>query len=112
MTKTYELSRGVFLLTFCLLFQIGTSRSPGAELLPPGFRPLPLGVHALVGGKVVLKPGDVLDSGTVVIRDGKIQAVGKDITPPPDARVWDMKGTVIYPGFIDPYLVLDSTNPP
>ena len=28
-----------------------------AELLPPGFRPLPLGVHALAGGTVVIKPG-------------------------------------------------------
>src|SRR5437879_1752950 len=61
-----------------------------AELLPPGFRPLPLGVHALVGGKVVIQPGEVLAGGTIVIRDGLIKAVGKDVAPPPDARVWDM----------------------
>ena len=73
---------------------------------------MPLGVHALVGGKLVTKPGEFLEGGTIVIRDGRIQAVGKDIAVPADARVWDMKGTVIYAGFIEPYLVVESTNPP
>lgn len=83
-----------------------------SDLLPPGFRPLPLGVHALVGGKIVIKPGQILDGGTIVIRDGIIQAVGLNIPAPADARVWDMKGTTIYAGFIEPYLVLNATNPP
>jgi imidazolonepropionase-like amidohydrolase len=85
---------------------------PASELLPPGFRPLPLGIHALVGGRVVIKPGEVLDGGTIVIRDGLIQTVGKDVQPPADARLWDMKGMTIYAGFIDPYLVLSATNSP
>src|SRR3954468_20854712 len=87
-------------------------RQAGAELLPPGFRPLPLGVHALVGGRVVIKPGEVLEGGTIVIRDGLIQAVGTNIDAPADARVWNMKGTTIYAGFIEPYLVLNASNPP
>src|SRR5437667_12190653 len=53
-----------------------------AELLPPGFRPLPLGVHALAGGKVVIKPGEVLEHATIVVRDGFIQAVGRSEAPP------------------------------
>src|SRR5262249_22101852 len=81
-----------------------------AELRPPGFRPLPLGVHALVGGKVVPKPGEVLDEATIVIRDGLIQAVGTNATPPGDARIWEMKGKTIYAGFIDPYLVIEGTS--
>ncbi len=83
-----------------------------AELLPPGFRPVPLGTHALTGGKVVVRPGETLESGTIVIRDGLIKAVGKDVPVPTDARVWDMKGDTIYAGFIEPHLVLDTTNPP
>src|SRR5262249_27112503 len=83
-----------------------------SDLLPPGFRPLPPGTHALVGGKIVIKPGQVLDRGNIVIRDGFIKAVGADVVPPADARVWDMKGLTIYAGFIDPYLILGSTNPP
>ena len=48
--------------------------SPAVQ--PPGFRPLPVGVHALVDGKVVVKPGETLDRATIVIRDGYIEAIG------------------------------------
>ena len=82
------------------------------EILPPGFRPRPIGIHALVGGTVVVKPGETLDGATIVIRDGFIEAVGKDVSPPADARIWDVKGLTIYAGFIEPYLTLGSTNPP
>lgn len=55
-----------------------------------------------------MKPGQVLDPGTILIRNGLIEAVGRDIAAPADARVWDMKGTAIYAGFIDPYLIADG----
>ncbi|MBI3271494.1 MAG: amidohydrolase family protein [Planctomycetes bacterium] len=76
------------------------------ELLPPGHRPDPPGVHAIVGAKVFLRPGKVLDAATIVLRDGLIEAVGADVVPPPDARVWDGKGVNVYAGLIDPYLTL------
>jgi imidazolonepropionase-like amidohydrolase len=82
-----------------------------ADILPPGNRAVPLGIHALVGGKVIVKPGQTLDSATVLIRDGLIEKVGTDVAVPPDARVWDMKGMTIYAGFIDPYLTLGSNAP-
>ena len=84
----------------------------GAEFLPPGQRPLPLGVHALVGGRVVPKPGQVIDGGTVLIRDGLITAVGTNLVVPADARVWDLKGATVYAGFIDAYLTVADTNLP
>jgi imidazolonepropionase-like amidohydrolase len=90
----------------------GAHLASAVDLLPPGHRPIPPGSHALVGGKVVVKPGETLDAGTVVIRDGFIVTVGRDVTPPADARVWDMKGMTIYAGFIDAYLTLGSTNQP
>jgi imidazolonepropionase-like amidohydrolase len=77
-----------------------------ADILAPGFRPEPLGSHALVGGRVVQKPGQVLTNATILIRDGAIQAVGIDLALPTDARVWDMQGLTIYAGFIEPYLTL------
>jgi len=82
------------------------------DLLPPGFRPRPPGVHALVGGRIVVRPGEVLEAGTVLLRDGLIEAVGTNIVIPADARVWDTTSNTIYAGFIEPYLVWDSTNPP
>jgi imidazolonepropionase-like amidohydrolase len=83
-----------------------------AEILPPGFRPKPVGVHALVGGKVVTKPGETLDEATIIIRDGLIEAVGKNISVPADARVWDSKRLTIYAGFIESYLPVGQTNQP
>ena len=76
------------------------------ELLPPGFRPVPPGVHALVGTRVVVRPGELLTNATIIIRDGFIQTVAANAPLPPDARVWDMKGLTVYAGFIDPYLTL------
>jgi imidazolonepropionase-like amidohydrolase len=95
-----------------LALWIGLRPGGAEELLPPGYRPLPLGVHALAGGNVVVRPGEIIEGGVIVIRDGRIQAVGKDLAPPADARVWNMKGMTIYAGFIDPYLMPGATNPP
>src|SRR5262245_43774941 len=99
-------------LLLSLLALLIQSRAIAVDLLPPGFRPLPPGDHALVGGNVLVKPGGPLEAGTVGIRDGLIQAGGKGVSPPADARVWDMKGLTIYAGFIESYRVLAATNPP
>ncbi|HWX19095.1 MAG TPA: amidohydrolase family protein [Candidatus Binatia bacterium] len=114
MSTRFQPARRLFLLvSLCVIFfGLASGVCSASDLLPPGFRPVPLGVHALVGGNIVIKPGEVLSDGTIVIRDGLIKAVGKDIPRPADARVWDMKGTTIYAGFIEPYLVLGATNSP
>jgi imidazolonepropionase-like amidohydrolase len=83
-----------------------THAAPTSGILPPGFRPVPPGVHALVGARVVVKPGEVLTNATIIIRDGFIEAVAANAAVPADARVWDMKGLTVYAGFIDPYLTL------
>lgn len=70
----------------------------------PGHRPQPASAHALVGGRVVVKPGQELEKGTIVLRDGRIVAVGADVAVPADARVHDMAGTTIYAGFIDAHV--------
>jgi len=107
-----ERFRFISRLALACLFPFAFSIGGAQEILPPGFRPQPVGVHALVGGKVVVKPGEVIESATVVIRDGIIKAVGMDVSVPADARVWDMKGLTIYAGFIDAYLPLTATNAP
>jgi imidazolonepropionase-like amidohydrolase len=98
------------LIHFALLLVTWCANS--AQILPPGFRPKPVGVHALVGGKVVVQPGQTLENGTIIIRDGLIESVGENISVPADARVWDSKGLTIYAGFIEPYLPVGGTNQP
>lgn len=44
--------------------------------------------------------GQVIENGTIVIRNGKIEKVGKDIQVPGDAAITDAKGKHVYPGLI------------
>ncbi|MFO1477515.1 MAG: amidohydrolase family protein [Verrucomicrobiota bacterium] len=105
------LSRWIRVATLGLI-GIGPGPVNSAELLPPGYRPLPPGVHALVGARICPRPGEVIPSGTVVIRDGRIESVGAQVAVPADARVWDLKGATVYAGFIEPSFPLTPTNRP
>jgi imidazolonepropionase-like amidohydrolase len=58
-------------------------------------------VYALVGGRVFPVSGPVIEKGTVVIRDGLIEAVGANVAPPVGARVIDVKGQAVTPGLVD-----------
>ncbi len=57
--------------------------------------------YALENARVVQAPGQVLESATVVVRDGLIEAVGSDVEVPYDARRIDADSLVVYAGFID-----------
>ena len=46
--------------------------------------------------------GEVMENASVVIVDGKIAAVGKNVTVPAGAEVVDAKGKHVYPGLILP----------
>lgn len=56
---------------------------------------------AITGGRVVPVSAPVIEGGTVLIRDGKIEAVGADVQVPADARVIDATGKWVLPGFIE-----------
>src|SRR6188508_528357 len=101
MHNRFMILRMAAFMTVLCTAKVAVFNGRAADILPPGFRPLPPGTHALIGAKVVAKPGEALDEGVIVIRDGRIKEVGKGIAPPEDARIWDMRGTVIYAGFID-----------
>jgi imidazolonepropionase-like amidohydrolase len=59
--------------------------------------------YAIRGGTVVTVSGATIQKGTVVIRNGLIEAVGADIPVPADARVIDAMGMMVYPGLFDAY---------
>ena len=61
------------------------------------------GTVALTGARVVTMNGEreVLDNATVVARDGRIVAVGRDVAVPDGAQVFDAAGKTIIPGLID-----------
>lgn len=58
-------------------------------------------VIAITGGTVhTLGKGGTIENGTVLIRDGKITAVGQNVSVPSDAKVIDASGQVVAPGFM------------
>lgn len=65
---------------------------------PPEPRPR---IFALTGATVMASPGNTLERGTVVLRDGLIEAVGADVAIPSDAIEIDVSGRWVFPGLID-----------
>lgn len=73
----------------------------GVALLAPRDARAQGGTWALTNARIETVTKGTIEKGTVVIRDGLIEAVGANVTPPSDARVVDLAGRTVYPGFID-----------
>ena len=71
----------------------------------------PPGVYALTGGTVHPASGPDIANGTVVIRNGLVEAVGANVTVPTEATVIDVKGAHVYPGLIDAQTSLGLPEP-
>jgi imidazolonepropionase-like amidohydrolase len=56
---------------------------------------------AFTGARILTMAGEAVEDGTLVIKDGKILAVGANIAIPADAERRDAKGRVIMPGIVD-----------
>ncbi len=50
---------------------------------------------------IIQKPGQMIDMGQVLIKDGLIKQVGKTISPPSDAEIISADSMYVYAGFID-----------
>lgn len=68
---------------------------------------------AVVGGKVhTVSNQGVIEDGTVLIEDGKIKAVGANVSVPSDAKVIDADGQWVTPGIFNPVTQLGATEGP
>jgi len=72
------------------------------------------GIIALKNARIITMAGTkVIEHGTVLITDGRISAVGPaaSISIPVDAKIMDLAGTTVLPGFVDMHLHMQvSTN--
>ena len=65
-------------------------------------RDTPEGTAVLRGARIVTMKGDeVIASGDIVVRNNRIVAVGTNVQVPQGARVIDVRGKTIVPGFVD-----------
>lgn len=56
---------------------------------------------AICNARIVPVSGPVIEQGTVVVANGVIAAVGREVSVPPEAWVIDGSGLTVYPGLID-----------
>lgn len=61
------------------------------------------GRFAFTNATIITAPGKMMESATLVINKGKVEAVGQNITIPPGTVSRDLNGAYIYPSFIDLY---------
>lgn len=65
--------------------------------------PAPAAKIALTGGTIIPVRGPAIESGTVLIENGRITAVGESVDLPYDAMEVDCTGKVLFPGMVDPF---------
>jgi imidazolonepropionase-like amidohydrolase len=58
------------------------------------------GPVALVGGNIHLESGTVIQAGTLLFENGRIVALGTEVSVPGHARRIDVSGKEVYPGLI------------
>jgi len=68
-----------------------------------GVRDIRSGLYAFTNATIVQNSTTKIEKGTLLIKQGKIVAVGATVAVPADAVVVDCGGKFIYPSFVDAY---------
>src|SRR5438445_2402819 len=103
MNEKLKMQNGKLFLFLCLsVFICGSissvrAQNDGSEQNKTG----KAGTFAIVGARVVTVSGATIENGTVVIQNGKIAAVGANVSVPTGAEKIDGKGLSVFPGMID-----------
>lgn len=86
--------------TLCLLL----------DILLPVFLLAQHPVQVFSGAKIIPVTGEPIEKGVMVIREGKISAIGPmgEVETPEGAEVYDMNGKVIIPGLVDSHSHIGS----
>ena len=96
MNKKLFLS-GLFLFLYCLM--------SAQEYFPvnDGVKTINTNYTLFKNATLHPTPGETITNGNLLIKDGKIVALGKTVTTPKNAVVIDLMGKHIYPSFIEIY---------
>ncbi|MEW5918490.1 MAG: amidohydrolase, partial [Gemmatimonadota bacterium] len=79
----------------------GALSEPNADAFASAYRPFPSRTTFIRNATIMTAAGPTLQNAGILLRDGKIAAVGTNITPPSDAVVVDGSGKWVTPGIID-----------
>jgi imidazolonepropionase-like amidohydrolase len=79
----------------------GAVSEPNANAFPTTYKPFTSRTTFIRGATVMTAAGPTLQNASILLRDGKIAAVGAGLTPPSDAVVIEGGGKFVTPGIID-----------
>ena len=95
MSPKIQVFKSILVLVFFLSFQYTKAQSD-----PSGEKRV-TGTIAIKNATITTAPGKTIQNGTILIKNGLIEAVGTNITIPKEAQVISADSLFIYPGFID-----------
>ena len=75
--------------------------APDPVVFPSTYRALPARTTLIRNATVLTAAGPAIQAGSVLLRDGKVAAVGASLAAPADAVVIDAAGKWVTPGIID-----------
>ena len=79
----------------------GAVSAPNANPFPSTYRAFPSRATLIRNATVMTAAGPTILNGSVLLRDGKVAAVGANLAAPADAIVVDGTGKYVTPGLID-----------
>jgi len=88
------------LATILLFLTAAAAQQIGNPTAQQGVTP-PRGAFVIRNAHIVTLNGPDIENGSVVIRDGKIEAVGVTVNVPSGAQTIDARGLSVYPGMMD-----------
>lgn len=81
--------------------EAGAAPPARADAWASTYTPLPNPPVVIRNATILTAAGPPIANGSILLRDGKIEAVGKSVEVPPDATVVDGTGKYVTPGIID-----------
>ena len=79
----------------------GALSAPNADPFPSTYRPFPSRPTVIRNVNLLTAAGPMIRGGAILLRDGRIAAVGATVDAPADAIVIDGAGKYVTPGIID-----------
>jgi len=88
----------------------------GGDGMPRGVQPsgtvqAPTGVLAITNARIFPVTQPSIERGTIVIRNGRIEALGANVAAPAGATIVDAVGQDVYPGWISPRATIGLSDP-